>query len=597
MSSFNDEAYLNYLESDGKSVKKGDDNLYHIYPNFLKEYMEYQSLYDVSIPSSRQHYEVNKGLYNKAIQEGKVGVNKEEEPDLSKPPIQPLEDPFPANTLAQEGPAGTTETAQFSPYSEWLRLRQQGKNEFGQRYVEAAYSGLAKLSRNSILFGTALYDKTIESNMPYKAKAFINLLRPYADPVFEWKQVFEDLENSPESNVSQDVWDWYQRNIFSKVEEVEGFGPGLVEGLTQYMVPYLGARNLMASVVGSPPVKGILDKAVAEGIKRKVADEAILGTAGIGGATYAAAGPGDQSAIGFLMEMFNLPEGDAGTLYNRLYDYFVLVEDTSDGINADEVLREKTRAFFGDLVVDPALQGSLMLLTKTISSIKGSSFGTVKKIHGATEGNVVKNEAEELFNYQTIGEEQSITSAATDVNFRSNRIPALYNKIDRTIGWEPGTTTLELGSGAGTLTDQFLREKNIMNIKYDPYRLSNEDNASAVTVLQSMKKLQNLHFPDVPGGGVDRVVIANVLNVIPEESVRARVLQQAKYAVKGNGKVYIDSYNSGKEGMTKQGYQLGRPNIEYIPEIEAVFGKGSAKMMKGGFIEVTPMNTGGKVDG
>lgn len=578
---FDEEAYLNYLKSDGQTVKKGKDELYSVYPNYVDQYENDKSLYEVMLPSSKQHYEVNKGLYDKAIQEGKTTPP----PDV-EPPIRTLEEPYDSPTLAQEGIQGSPESAQFSPYSEYLMNRKQGKNEFGQRYVEAVYSGLAKMSRNSLLLGTAMYDKTIESNMPYKAKMFVNLLRPHAEPVFEWKQVFEDLQNSPESNVTQDVWDWYESNIFSKIDEVEGLGPGLVEGLTQYMIPYLGARNLFATVVGTPTMKSILDKAIKEGTKRKVLEEAVIGSGGIAGATYGATGPGEENAIGFLMELFDLPEGEAGTMYNRMYDYFVMVEDTSDGVDADKVLREKTKAFFGDLGLDPAMTGTLLLLTKTLGSLKNATFGTLKNIDAAINGKIISNEAEQLFNYKTISEEQSISSADTDINFRSGRIPAIYNKIDRTVGWKENTITLEIGSGAGNVTDNFLKEKNIGNIKYDPYRLSEEDNAAAVATLRSMKKANS---------GVDTVVIANVLNVIPEESVRKRVLEQAKYAVKPNGKIYIDSYNSGKEGMTKQGYQLGRPNLEYIPEIEAVFGEGSAKMMRGGFIEVTP--TRGDVNG
>ena len=35
---FNDEAYINYLNSNNQQVKKGDDGLYSIHPNYYEEY-------------------------------------------------------------------------------------------------------------------------------------------------------------------------------------------------------------------------------------------------------------------------------------------------------------------------------------------------------------------------------------------------------------------------------------------------------------------------------------------------------------------------------------------------------------------------------
>ena len=572
---FNEEAYLNYLNADaeGLPVRKGDDGLKHIYPNLLDEYTKDKELFEIVQPpvSSKKEYDANKSLYE---QQQKNPVVEEKEGGV----ITPIEEPFPATTLAQEGP--TVEDAYFSPYSEYIRKRQEGDYQDQQNAATILYNAIAKTSQATGLLGTSIYDKTVEAQIGTKAKSFANLLVDKSifdpdgtSPIFSWDEIFKELEAGKESNVTEELHEWYDKNIFSRVPETEGMGAVMVEGLAQYMVPYVGSRKLMKDLVGSPVIKSIFSQTIKNAKLRKVSEAAVIGTAGIGGATFLATNPGDGNAIGFLMEVFNLPEGEAGTMYNRMYEYFTTVEDVSNGVNADMVLKEKTRAFFGDLGLDPAMTGTLLLFMKTLQTTKKLKLNTVKKMHGASQ-----TEAEILFNYQTISQEQSISSAATDVNFKSNKLPAIYNKIEKDGGWQADTFTLEIGSGAGRLTDKFLYERSISNIKYDPYRLPEADNADAVTTINSMKYLR---------GGVENVVIANVLNVIPEEAVRIRVLQQAKYAVKPDGKVYIDSYNSGKEGITKQGYQLGKPNKDYIDEIESVFGEGSAKI-KNGYIEVTP---------
>ena len=587
---FNEEGFINYLNSDNQQVKKGDDGLYSIHPNYYEEYAKDKIDFEMFTQNTKEFVNL---LRPEA--EPVFDLDAEKAEQTEDQPVEVMEEPFPSSTLAQEGYAGSPESAKFAPFAKYARMRDEGENDFGRRYVEATYSGLAKLSMNTALLGTSIYD-TRQQTLS-KVKGFINLLRPHAEPIFEWKEINSTLD-SPMYNATQEVYSWYQRNIFSKIDEVEGLGPGLVEGITQYVVPYFGARNLMATTVGNPAVKGILDNVVKEGTKRKVLDNAIIGTGGIGGATSVAAGPGDQNAIAFLADLFNLPEGDAETMYGRMYAYITTEPDLSNGVDADMVLREKTRAFFGDLAIDPALTGTLLLLTKTLGVLSKTDFGTIKQVTSSMAGklesktkivneSILKVQSDNLFNYKTISKEQSIDSAATDVNFKRGAIPALYNKIDKSIGWKNNTTSLEIGSGAGNVSDNFLGAKRITNIKYDPYRLTDEQNADAVARINKAK---------LNRGGVDTVVIANVLNVIPEQSVRIRVLEQAKYAVKDNGKIYIDSHNAGKQGATRSGFQLGRSNEEYIPEIESVFGEGSAKIIKvsgRNFIEVTPTKVEG----
>ena len=76
------------------------------------------------------------------------------------------------------------------------------------------------------------------------------------------------------------------------------------------------------------------------------------------------------------------------------------------------------------------------------------------------------------------------------------------------------------------------------------------------------------------GLSAETATISNVLNVIEEDAVRLKILQQANDALKDDGKLYITVFEGNKSGVgepTTKGYQLNKPLSEYLEEVKKVF--------------------------
>lgn len=189
---------------------------------------------------------------------------------------------------------------------------------------------------------------------------------------------------------------------------------------------------------------------------------------------------------------------------------------------------------------------------------------------------------EELFDFHNAPEVQEVTSAATDVNYKSGRMPASIKKIQAQEGFVKGGINADIGGGAGDVIAKHLKETDdVTNIVYDPFNRSAAHNADAVA------KIAN--------GQADTATINNVLNVIKEPEVRKKVVQQAHNALKEDGKVYIITYEGNKSGIgadTKAGHQLNQKTADYVKEIEEVFGEGNVTVKSG---MITAVKKGNKV--
>lgn len=144
--------------------------------------------------------------------------------------------------------------------------------------------------------------------------------------------------------------------------------------------------------------------------------------------------------------------------------------------------------------------------------------------------------------------EQEFDSAATSIN--SNKLPAIYKLIDL----KPGSVVVDFGGGKFDNAVEYLKDKDVTLLVYDPYNRSADHNKE---VLEILKK----------NGGADAAVNSNVLNVIKEPEARNAVLQNIKKITKKGAPIYITVY----EGPTKSGYQLNRKTSDYIDEISQVF--------------------------
>ena len=165
------------------------------------------------------------------------------------------------------------------------------------------------------------------------------------------------------------------------------------------------------------------------------------------------------------------------------------------------------------------------------------------------------NDLESSDQFELSSPQQEYDSAKTSIN--SKKLPAIYNMVSFT----PGDVVLDYGGGKFDNAVEYLADKDVTLLVYDPYNRSAAHNAEVVKILR-----QN--------GGADATVCSNVLNVIKEPEVRTAVLENIKKLTKSGGDIYITVYEgsrNGKDGPTKSGYQLNRRTEGYVDEIKEVF--------------------------
>lgn len=151
--------------------------------------------------------------------------------------------------------------------------------------------------------------------------------------------------------------------------------------------------------------------------------------------------------------------------------------------------------------------------------------------------------------------EQEFSSAATSIN--SNKLPAIYNMVK----FRPGDVVVDFGGGKFDNAVNYLKDKNVTLLVYDPYNRSAEHNKEVLRLLKEH-------------GGADAAVNSNVLNVIKEPEAREAVLKNIKKITKRGAPIYITVYEGrgdGAEGPTKSGYQLNRKTSDYMDEVGSVF--------------------------
>ena len=151
-------------------------------------------------------------------------------------------------------------------------------------------------------------------------------------------------------------------------------------------------------------------------------------------------------------------------------------------------------------------------------------------------------------------------SAATSVR----QVPAMIRALVNTRSLEAGHTNVDIGGGRFDDATDLLATVGVRSFVVDSGNRSQEHNRNVLAMLDD--------------GRADSVTIANVLNVIPDSSVRREVLELARNVVRPDGRVYIDCYaGSGKDAgkgvgrSTSKGWQEYRSLASYLPEVLAVF--------------------------
>lgn len=151
--------------------------------------------------------------------------------------------------------------------------------------------------------------------------------------------------------------------------------------------------------------------------------------------------------------------------------------------------------------------------------------------------------------------EQEFSSAATSIN--STKLPAIYSMVN----FRSGDVVVDFGGGKFDNAVNYLKDKGVTLLVYDPYNRSAEHNKEVLRILKEH-------------GGADAAVNSNVLNVIKEPEAREAVLRNIKKITKRGAPIYITVYEGrgdGAEGPTKSGYQLNRKTGDYMNEVEKVF--------------------------
>ena len=146
--------------------------------------------------------------------------------------------------------------------------------------------------------------------------------------------------------------------------------------------------------------------------------------------------------------------------------------------------------------------------------------------------------------------QQEFSSAATSIN--SNKLPAIYKMVN----FRPGDVVVDFGGGKFDNAVNYLKDKDVTLLVYDPYNRSAEHNKEVLRLLKEH-------------GGADAAVNSNVLNVIKEPEAREAVLKNIKKITKRGAPIYITVYEGrgdGAEGPTKSGYQLNRKTGDYMDE-------------------------------
>jgi hypothetical protein len=164
-------------------------------------------------------------------------------------------------------------------------------------------------------------------------------------------------------------------------------------------------------------------------------------------------------------------------------------------------------------------------------------------------------ETKDLWGYPN----QKITSADTSIN--SSKPATAFTKLLKKDAFKKGSKNLDIGGGRFDNVNKLLKEQaGATNVVYDPWNRSKAHNAKVV------KKMA--------GGQSDTVTINNTLNVIEDTPNQIRVLEQAKDAVKENGKVYISVYEGDRTGNgrpTSKGWQRNQKIEDYLETVKQVF--------------------------
>jgi len=150
-----------------------------------------------------------------------------------------------------------------------------------------------------------------------------------------------------------------------------------------------------------------------------------------------------------------------------------------------------------------------------------------------------------------------ITQAISSANTSLRQVAATFKRKD----FIPGDRNLDIGGGRFDIGTQYLAEKGVENVVFDPYNRTPDENRIVFGRLRSGER-----FPTVTAN--------NVLNVIAEQNVRLNVVLQAAKALSPNGTAYFlvhEGNRTGEGKETTKGWQNNKKTEDYISEVKEHF--------------------------
>lgn len=146
--------------------------------------------------------------------------------------------------------------------------------------------------------------------------------------------------------------------------------------------------------------------------------------------------------------------------------------------------------------------------------------------------------------------EQKYTSAGTSIS--------VVNKVYKQYNFRPNSVVFDYGGGKYDKNKTYMRETyNSDVLIYDPYNRSVEHNKA---VSLAVNKIAHT-------GGLDYIVCSNVLNVIAEDAVLYKILNDIRQLACEKTEVLITIYEGDGTGVGKQttkGYQRNQKTKNYI---------------------------------
>ena len=181
-----------------------------------------------------------------------------------------------------------------------------------------------------------------------------------------------------------DFSNFYQENIydnegFFRLTEPETLAGGFAEGISQFLIPGLGAYGAMAKIFKA--------RGVWPFIYRALTAEAIT----VGAAQV----PGDPNFASFLSNFLDIDKTKADSLAKEFYIYITTPENVEGGYDADAVFNDKFKAIIGDAPLGPVgetLVPLFKMFAKGIRKLRGKD-----EVIADIEKNIVNAPDNEVF--------------------------------------------------------------------------------------------------------------------------------------------------------------------------------------------------------